>query len=546
MRFLIAALACLTTACRADDPSESSWTEFRNGGSSRGSADLPASWSPEKGVAWQKELPGYGQSSPVVLDGRIYVTSVVGPMKDECQVLCLDLRTGEEIWTWSQSASVKAASNFMASRAAPTPMVDAHGVYAFFEGGDLVAINLDGSLKWKRCLTDEYGKFENNHGLGSSPTQTRDLVIVNIEHKGPSYLLAVDKSSGKNRWKVDRPSGTSWTSPIVIQHGGQEQVVVSSAGKVEGYSTVNGKSLWTMGGLSGNSVPSPTAVGPFLFVGARIPEFGSTQEASQSNLCLKLDGSVEGRLEVVWRADKAVCDYASPVVDGDCVYYLNNVGVLYCVSSVNGEAHYTERLGTTCWATPIISGDKVFFFGKDGTTQVISSGPVFNRVHTNLLWDPKNAPTPETYKEHQGSGHGHSGVPGTADASNDETKAENKPVAGTTQESPKGEKSGAVTGRPAGPGGGMLAMLMKGDANKDGKISPDELPAEFREMMPRVDLNKDDVIDADELRAMEESFRKRREGSRESARDPIVYGVAAGEGAFVIRTGTRLFCVRGE
>ncbi len=92
----------------------------------------------------------------------------------------------------------------------------------------------------------------------------------------------------------------------------------------------------------------------------------------------------------------------------------------------------------------------------------------------------------------------------------------------------------------------MVAMLMKGDANKDGRITAQELPPEFKEMMPRVDLNKDDVIDADELRAMEESFRKRREGSRESARDPIVYGVAAIEGAFIIRTGTRLFCVRGE
>jgi Ca2+-binding EF-hand superfamily protein len=92
----------------------------------------------------------------------------------------------------------------------------------------------------------------------------------------------------------------------------------------------------------------------------------------------------------------------------------------------------------------------------------------------------------------------------------------------------------------------MIALLMKGDTNKDGKITAEELPEEFKELMPRVDLNRDGVIDAEELRAMEEGFRKRREGSRESARDPIVYGVAAGEGAFVIRTGTRLFCVRGE
>ena len=92
----------------------------------------------------------------------------------------------------------------------------------------------------------------------------------------------------------------------------------------------------------------------------------------------------------------------------------------------------------------------------------------------------------------------------------------------------------------------MAATLLKSDSNGDGKIAESELPAEFKEMMARVDLNKDSVIDAEELKAMEESFRKRREGSRDSARDPIVYGVAAADDSLVIRTGTRLFCVRGE
>lgn len=551
MRSIVVALFLAgCTVCQAGEPSASSWTEFRNGGSSHSAAQLPVTWSAENGIAWQKELPGYGQSSPVIFNGRVYVTAVVGPMKDQCQIVCLDLQTGEQIWTWSKDASSKAASNYMASRAAPTPMVDAAGVYAFFEGGDLVGLNHDGSVKWHRSLTSDYGKFENNHGLGSSPTQTTELVVVNVEHKGPSYLLAVEKSTGETRWKVDRPSGSSWTSPIVVNHDGNQQIVVSSAGTVDSYAVSDGKQLWTVGGLSGNSVPSPTAVGPYLFVGARIPEFGSAQEASQSNLCLRLDSTSNGEHEVVWRASKAVCDYASPVVDRDCAYYLNNVGVLYCVDSVTGETHYTERLGTTCWATPVVSGENIFFFGKDGKTQVIRSGPKFERVATNLLWDPKNAPTPESYKEHQGGGHAHGPEQGESAAK----EAENVPAkndAGNTEVSPDAAKTelakgGPPSGRRGGSGGGMAAMLLKSDANGDGKISAAELPAEFKEMMTRVDLNKDSVIDAEELKAMEESFRKRREGSRDSARDPIVYGVAAADDAFVIRTGTRLFCVRGK
>jgi outer membrane protein assembly factor BamB len=508
---------------------------------------MPLAWSPESGIAWQKELPGYGQSSPVIFNGRVFVTSVVGPMKDECQIICLDLKTGEQVWEWKKEATSRAASNYMASRAAPTPLVDANGVYAFFESGDFVAINPDGSLKWTRSLTDEFGKFDNNHGLGSSPTQTAELVIVNIEHKGPSYLLAVDKQTGETRWKVDRPSGSSWTSPIVVQQEDKEQVIVSSGGSVSGYSTVDGKQMWSFDGISGNSVPSPTVVGPYLYIGARIPEFGSAEEASQSNLCLRLDSSENPQKEVLWRAKKAVCDYASPVIHGDCVYYLNNVGVLYCVDSLTGETQYTERLGTTCWATPVVSGENVYFFGKDGKTVVIKSGQVFSKVATNLLWDPRNAPAPEFYKEHQSTGHDH----GSSGESKQKKDAANAPVAQEKQngavETPEtSPRKSEGSGRAGGPGGGMMATLMKSDANGDGKISEEELSPDFREMMGRIDLNKDKLLDAEELKAMEESFRKRREGSKDSARDPIVYGVAAADGAFVIRTGTRLYCVRGE
>jgi hypothetical protein len=278
-------------------------------------------------------------------------------------------------------------------------------------------------------------------------------------------------------------------------------------------------------------------------VGARIPEFGSTQEASQSNLCLKLDTTDGDSPEIVWRASKAVCDYASPVVDRDCAYYLNSVGVLFCVDSTTGETHYTERLGATCWATPIVAGENVFFFGKDGTTQVIKSGPTFTKVATNQLWDPRNAPAPETYRETQG-GHGHgeeSAKVASAETPKDSSTTE------ATQGQPVATGAPAAGGPPSGRrGGGMMAALMKSDANGDGIISADELSADFKEMLPRVDLNKDNSLDADELKAMEESFRKRREGSQASARDPIVYGVAAADGAFVVRTGTRVYCIKGE
>lgn len=521
-------IAASSMAYAADRPG-AGWSSFRNGGASMATGEYPTKWSASEGLAWQKETEGYGQSSPLLVGGHIYVTSVIGPVKDECCLACFDASTGETLWSVRQKASTTAASNYSAARAAPTPVADDKAVYAFFEGGDVLCVSHDGRQSWHRSLTNDYGKFDNNHGLGSSPAQTSSQVILNIEHRGPSYLIALDKITGETMWKTDRPSGSSWTSPIVVDSKSGSQIIVSSGGAVTAFDPVNGQQLWTIGGLAGNSVPSPTIIGSRLFVGARVPEFGSTQEAAQSNLCIELGESPATEQKILWRASKAFCDYASPVVNGDSVYYLNNVGVLYCLNVDTGEVGFAERLGTTCWATPVVCGELTYFFGKDGTTQVIRRGSALERVATNQLWDPADPPKPESYQEHEG-GHGH----GAEDA-----------TAGESAGSALKSAEGVAGSSPRGRRGGMMAALLKSDANNDGKISEAELPTEFGEMMARVDLNSDKLIDSDELRAMEESFRKRREGSRESARDPIVYGVAAANGMFVVRTGTRLYCIRG-
>ena len=505
----------------AADPSSKTWSEFRNGGSSQVIGELPQSWNADK-IAWQHELIGYGQSTPIIHNDRVIVTSVDGPMKDECVVTCYDLKSGRQLWLYRCAATVKGTSNYMASRAAPTPVVDNDAVYAFFESGDCLAIDHTGKLLWQRSLTTDYGKFDNNHGLGASPTQTASQVIINVEHKGPSYLVALDKKSGATTWKTDRNSSSSWSSPIVLNADGRTQIVVSSGGTVDGYDAATGKSLWSIGGLDGNSVPSPTAEGKMLYVGARVPEFGEDGEASKSNLCIAIsDSSSASRTpSVAWRASKAISDYASPVVCGDCVYYLNKVGVLYCLNNATGESLYTERLGTQCWATPIVSGDRIYFFGKDGKTQIVRSGPKFDLISSNLLWTNDNIPKPESYVENNDSSNGH----------------------GPTAGAPGG--AGSNGGGPGGRGAGMLANLMKADADANGILSESEIPNDFKPMLARIDTNNDGALDQAELKAMSDSFAARRSDSRDTARDPIVYGAAAVDGTIVIRTGTRLYCIQ--
>lgn len=514
-------LGCLTlfflvAECRAD------WTGFRNDGASTINQELPQKWSPTSGIAWQCELPGYGQSTPVVMDNHLLVTAAEGPMKERLLVLCFDLATGQQQWKNETTASQQAASNYMASRAAPTPVVDQRGVYAFFESGDCVAIDHHGQTLWHRSLTTDYGAFDNNHGLGSSPAQNATHLFLNVEHKGPSYLVALDKRTGETAWKVERKSSSSWSSPIFAKVGDQAQVIVSSGGSVTGYDAASGEQLWNVDGLDGNSVPSPTLHGQRLYIGARLPEFAE-EGSSRSNCCINFESSVgtSAQPQIAWRAEKAISDYASPVVNGNFAYFLNKSGVLYCLDTVTGKVHYANRLGTQCWGTPIVAGDSVYFFGKDGKTQIVRVGAQFELIASNELWPEDAPPKPEKYTEHTGPAHGHGDSPGAG--------AEGRPAG----QRPRG-----------GPGGGMAAALQKADSNGDGTLSAEEIPADFKPMLARIDLNGDGSLDKAELKAMADSFAARRADSQSSARDPIVYGAAASKGKIVFRTGTRLYCVQ--
>lgn len=529
--FMSAMCLCGESASAMANDGSTDWTAFRNGGESRVSGHLPTEWTPDRNIAWQVETDGYGQSAPVVISDQVIVASVIGEQKEQCAITAYAIQGGQMLWQHRFQAARQAPSTYMMSRAAPTPVVDEDAVYAFFESGDMLAVDLSGKPLWHRDLTADYGDFQNNHGLGSSPAQTDDLVLLNIEHKGPSLLMALEKQTGKTQWKAERPSGSSWTSPIIVGEDSRQQVVVSSGGNLSGYHPQSGDQLWSLEGLEGNSVPSPCAAGEFVFVGARIPEFGSASEAAKSNLCVRITDDPSKPYELCWRASKAVSDYASPVVDGNQVYFLNKVGVLNCVDVRTGETIYQERLRIECWATPIVNDAGIYFFGKDGTTRIVRRGREFSVLASNQLWDLKNAPAPERYKEATSGGHGHS--------------SGNRPAASTGANAAN-DDSTAARSQVGGRAGGMISRLMAGDKNKDGVLQAEELSADFQPMLKRVDTNGDGALDQAELKAMAQSFAKRREGSQAGARDPIVYGVAAVEGVIVIRTGTRLFCVADQ
>jgi outer membrane protein assembly factor BamB len=392
------------------DLASAGWPGFRGPPDTTLSADsLPLSWSPSEHVRWSAELPGYGQSSPVIWDDHVYVTSVDGANKETCLILAIDLKSGQKLWQGSlDNASPQESSNYV-SKAAPTAVVDRRGVIVLFEGGNLMALGHDGKRRWERNLVTEYGPITSRHGLGSSLLQRGETVYVWIERSEDPYLLAIDPETGSNRYKVPGLGVTSWSTPVILPIDGEEQLVFGGTGKIEGRDPATGKVLWTLEGVTGTATPSPTVVGEgLLLIGATDGRGESGGgKASESNGLVKVakhpDGSYEASF--AWRAKRASCSFGSPMAHHGLAYFVNRSGVVFCLDLKTGEEVFAQRTPESCWATPLAVEDRIYLVGQHGTTTVLKAGQKAEVLAENRLWDAEPKSEPAAGPPSMGEGH---------------------------------------------------------------------------------------------------------------------------------------------
>lgn len=356
------------------------WPGFRGDGDSHTNARrLPLHWSETKNIAWQADLPGYGQSSPVVWRERIFLTAVQGANKEKLHTFCYDFKTGRALWQREADATFTQKDANTVSKAAPTPAVDSKRVYVFFESGDLLAFDHNGQAQWQRKLAAEYGGYKTNHGLGSSIVQTENAIVVLIAHSGTSFLLAIDKQTGQNRWKTEIKSGGGWSTPLVAQLQGKTHLIVSISGGVTAYDAQTGQAVWTVGGLKGNNIPSPT-----LAAEQNLLIAGSSDKGM--NVAIKLGGTGDVTAShVAWRAEEATAYFASPLVHRGLVYFVSKVGIAYCLDAATGAEKWRQRIGGECWASPLAAGDRIYFFTNEGVTVVVKAGPQYEELAKNTL-----------------------------------------------------------------------------------------------------------------------------------------------------------------
>jgi len=372
------------------------WPVFQGGATgTEAASELPLTWSPSENAVWQTRLSGYGQSSPVVWDGRVFVTSTSGDMKENLHVQAFELRTGKQIWRHDLKNSSPEKNTNYVSRAAPSPVCDKSGVVALFEGGNLIALSRDGEVRWQRDLVKDYGAIKARHGLGSSLEQDDQHVFVWIERGEQPYVLAVDKQTGKTTWKSDGLGVTTWSSPRLVPVGDSYHLVLSGIGKLAGLDPQTGKRLWDFDGISGNSTPTPNPVGNGRFlIGATVgrgESGGGT--AAASNGLVQIEEQPDGSFtaKYAWRAKRATSSFGSPIAYKGLAYFVNRSGVVYCLDLESGEEKYAARTAGSTWATPIGVGSRIYLFGRKGTTTVIKSGPKFSQLAENNLWEDEAA-----------------------------------------------------------------------------------------------------------------------------------------------------------
>jgi outer membrane protein assembly factor BamB len=346
------------------------WTGFRGRGDSITAArNLPLSWSDRHNVAWKLTLPGFGQSTPVVWKDRVFLTAIEGAKKEQLHILALDVATGKTVWRKTLASSRPQEVGDRVARAAPTPAVDAKGLYVIFDSGDMVAMTHDGEVRWRQDLNTLYGKIENGHDFGSSLRQGADRLFVHVNHFGPSYLMAVSKATGEKLWRVEFPKEGGWNTPVLVDQAKQPALLIQRSGGVAAYDPANGALLWEdLRTFSrDNAIPSLTVRGDVAVIPSQSK--GGTWAIRLSEPKTPL-----------WTAKMATNAYSSPLLTERRGYFVNAVGALFAVDLATGKDLWSTRLGTTTWASAIASGDRVYFFTGEGATHIFRDADTMEKL----------------------------------------------------------------------------------------------------------------------------------------------------------------------
>jgi outer membrane protein assembly factor BamB len=392
------------------------WPQWR-GPSGQGistETGLPTFWSPTERIAWKTPIPGRGHSSPIVWDDRVFLStaiegeivpghatarhiiegqpyihpdSVNGDRRHTLKVIALETDTGKVLWErTAYDGPMFDGRHRRGSFASATPVTDGIGVFVFFGAEGAYAYEMDGRPRWKA----DVGRIKTiGLGTASSPVLYRDLLILQCDDDEgtDSFMVALDKRTGREAWRVRRPVQVSWSSPVLLQTATRSELVTNGSEFVVGYDPATGRELWRVKGVESNAIHTPLVGNGLVIATAGFP--------NKRVIAIRPGGSGDvTATHVVWRYEKGTAYVASPILYDGLVYLLTDGGIITCLDAQTGIVKYEggrpPKPGKFI-SSPVAFDGKLLLTSDTGDTFVIKAGPVFSVIGTNNVGEGVNA-----------------------------------------------------------------------------------------------------------------------------------------------------------
>jgi outer membrane protein assembly factor BamB len=377
------------------------WPQFRGPNSSGlGGGKPPVDFGPEKNVRW-KTAVGPGLSSPIIWEGRIFLTEF-DQAKKELATLCIDRRTGKILWRHAVSPEQIEKVHEISSPAGSTPVTDGERVYVYFGSYGLLCYDLNGNLKWER----RFPMPENPYGAVASPIIAGDLLVLNHQGKD-AYLLAVNRRNGQTVWKTDRSMFQyGWSTPVHWRHDGIDEIVVLGGDfkpnqRLMAYNLADGAERWWVGGLPPCGKSTPVIGGGMLFFAApdiimeeaaerQNPERAAQIYAKNSSRIVGVRPGGKGEVSqtnIAWSERKGVPGVPSPLYYNGRLYTFLNSGIVFSRVATTGELVFSGRLGAPgfYYSSPVAADNKIYIASEEGVVVVLDAGEQLKVLATNKL-----------------------------------------------------------------------------------------------------------------------------------------------------------------